>query len=488
MGKKIFLAFLILLLIPACAEHTKESAPEPETVQVIEVDETQLKAEILDLAGEIRDSFGFQTSIDFNARLTDGETEELIFEYLDNPDKFPVFVDTLLETEDLVHTGLTGMLRRIGYHKGLVDAFIGELSNPDHKRSFAAMNCLSWMNANEKISVDLVWAMEDVDELMEINLCGSLVQLNRCVSVAQLGRFSDMPGPVICAGLTSDNYEIKIAAVHAAGYLNEWPEDWSVSELISDEDPELSRVTCTTLNLHRNDAPLEEIGIILLAKLNEIENPEIRRSIVWTLAWYEQGADVILPMLIEDLTSDDLEIIQNAIYSIGNLGPLGIDAAPELLVLCRDEDEIIKATAIKNFGYFGPGANEYSDELIAIAESSDHETGSVVAHTLIRMNTELDTAWDLLIAYLEDENSWDFFPTNGSTVLSALADVEPEYIDDIIGLLDHESVVVVSVACMAIGQIGPNASASESRLTEIIRDPDMREAMPYALTAQRNIQ
>jgi HEAT repeat protein len=160
---------------------------------------------------------------------------------------------------------------------------------------------------------------------------------------------------------------------------------------------------------------------------------------------------------LEALKAPDATVRREAVQAIGGLGPEAETAVPALVEALRDDDANVRAGAARALGAVGPGARSAIPALIEALSEPGYEL----------------TVQDGLPSYVP---VW-------FTVGSALGDIGPAALPDLIAAVDDEDPRVYGGAAEGLHRLGPEAKEAVGPLIKLLKtgDHSARGAAIHAL-------
>jgi HEAT repeat protein len=137
---------------------------------------------------------------------------------------------------------------------------------------------------------------------------------------------------------------------------------------------------------------------------DQSQDINVRVSIVYAFGSIGPGAESAVPLLIEAIHDDDLQVA--ALDSLGMIGPGAKDAVPDLIELLHDPDFFTVSDAMEALGGIGPDAEAALPELQNFLQDFSKLTVIDAAVAIKRIHPDSEEAISVLEGLLNDPDSY----------------------------------------------------------------------------------
>jgi serine/threonine protein kinase/HEAT repeat protein len=351
---------------------------------------------------------------------------------------------------------------------------IKKLSDADSRERLKAILALGDLGADGQAAVSsLIPLLKDKDPA-----------IRRAASSAldQIGPPPKADFGVILKALQSDDPEARLYAAHtvASSGIGDLPVPEAIPVLaaaLKDNDPAVRKDVVIALgNLGpqaRGAAP------DLLAKLKD-SDADVRKNAVQAVSKVGVEGKGSVPILIELLKDSRVETRRAGAALLAKLGPDGKEAAPALAAALRDPDRQIRRSVLDALGQLGADAKPAVPALRDVLRDQDKTLQQSAIDVLAQLGPAAKEAVPDLIDLLEA-------PLLREAAVTALGKIGKPAVAALKNALGSSSVGIRVGACMALGEIGPDAKEALLVLSGLQRDsePTVRDA---AATAMRKVQ
>jgi HEAT repeat protein len=333
------------------------------------------------------------------------------------------------------------------------------LHDSDPQVRYAAATAASWLGPAAAILLDdLAEMLADNDSSTAEAASRSLRQLGGQV-VSPVLRLSHHAAPAVRARAAE---VLGTIGPHAQAGLSD------LQRLVRDADPSVRSAAVLALSRVAPGDPLT--GDTVIAALSDSE-PVVRRAACTSLNGLPDAAVKALPMLVQQLTTDD-ETAALAAFTIGRLGPAARGTLPQLLPLLTQANQ---ASVVRLISKFGPEA------IPALAQSVTEQQipPAIIAEIIGNMGPRARAA---VLSELEHVDA-----DHRAVACRSLARLgrDPDNVALLVPRLADEAPAVRAAAAVAVAQQGPAAQAAIDPLLERTRDvePQVRAESLAALQA-----
>jgi HEAT repeat protein len=216
----------------------------------------------------------------------------------------------------------------------------------------------------------------------------------------------------------------------------------------------------------------------LLDKLKD-SDADVRRNAAQAVTKIGVEGKGSVPILIELLKDRNIETRRASALLLAKLGPDGKEAAPALAEVLKDPDVLIRRLALEGLVQYGADAKPAVPALreIVRGKAKDKTLQQRAIDVLTQLGPDAKEAIPDLVEALED-------PLLRDPAATALGKMGKLAVPDLKNALKDSSAKVRAGACMALGEIGPDAKEAQFMLSALAsrdRDPNVRDAAEAAL-------
>lgn len=183
----------------------------------------------------------------------------------------------------------------------------------------------------------------------------------------------------------------------------------------------------------------------------------------------------------EQLKERDPVAEEEAIRAIGELGPEGGNAVPDLIQLLKDRNkQDVHKDAVEALGKIGPASKEAVPDIIRLLPHAFQH--GYIGTVLVAFRGIGQEAVPYLIESMESDTNLAVRCWSARS-LAEIRPVSPEAIDALVRASRDKNEYVRYAAAETLGAIGPDARAAIPRITEALNDESqlVREAAAKAL-------
>jgi HEAT repeat protein/S1-C subfamily serine protease len=172
-----------------------------------------------------------------------------------------------------------------------------------------------------------------------------------------------------------------------------------------------------------------------------------------------------VPLLIGLLKDRNVETRRAGAVLLAKLGPDGKEAAPALAAALKDPDREMRRAILEALGQFGPDAKAAVPGLREILQGKEKTLLQPALDVLTQIGPAAQDAIPELIQLLEDQSLRE-------SVATALGKIGKPAVPPLREALKDNNARIRTGACMALGEIGPDAKDALFQLSSLQRDPD----------------
>ncbi|WP_238602635.1 HEAT repeat domain-containing protein [Fimbriiglobus ruber] len=184
------------------------------------------------------------------------------------------------------------------------------------------------------------------------------------------------------------------------------------------------------------------------------------------LGWLAREA---LPLLVNALSDTDPAVRENAAQAVGQMGP---EALPHITGMLSHEDKYVRRNAVWALGKLGPLARGVWSELCTTLRDPDPRTASGAAQALGNMGADAVEAIPALTEAMRGTNI-----VLCRLASKALSQIGRPALSSLIAHLRHRDPFVRGEAALALGWMGPAATAAVPSLIDALRPPRTTAAL-----------
>jgi len=230
-------------------------------------------------------------------------------------------------------------------------------------------------------------------------------------------------------------------------------------------------------------------------------DPKFRQEALTALGGIAEVDRSIVPTIVGSLLRDTDDEVRDAASQV-LAGRVGDAALPLLIAALKDTNQEYRVWAMYTIGRFGDYARPAVDPLVALLKSKQKTDRIVAAETLGRIGPDAAAAVPPLVERLKDRATVECYVA--ATALGRMGPSAKPAVPLLIDMLKDTGarkfpfdrsllplfqngfdVMPATTAAIALGQIGPAASAALPALQEMARDVRIQG---YAHNAIRNIE
>jgi HEAT repeat protein len=198
----------------------------------------------------------------------------------------------------------------------------------------------------------------------------------------------------------------------------------------------------------------------------------------------DKEARTVVPLLIEILKSDDLDLRAQAAFALGQIGPEAADATPLLIEMARAGDQALRENAIHALGNIGPRARAAVPVLIETLEDKNPVLRGRAAVALTAMGNSARAAGDAIkkaLSRTEDGGLRVFLAQALWRTTDNIRETVPILID--VAADGMEDTETRALAVSVLREMGAPARISVPALALLREeaDPDLRGAIDRAV-------
>jgi HEAT repeat protein len=354
----------------------------------------------------------------------------------------------------------------------------------------ALMKKLTDQDSGERLKAILALADMGADAQIAVPNLVPLLSRDSDRAIRQAaGRALDAIGPpakgdfgVVLQALQSSNAEARLYAARTVGVsgIGDVPPADALPLLapaLKDNDATVRKNVVLALGSLGPQAR----GVVtdLLEKLKD-NDPEVRKAAAQAVARIGVEGKGSVPQLIDLLKDRNVETRRAGAVLLAKLGPDGKEAAPTLAATLKDPDREIRRSALEALAQYGADAKAAVPGLRDILKGKDKTLHPNALDVLSQLGPAAKDAIPELIELLED-------PSLRESAATALGKIGKPAVPALKEALKDNNAKVRAGACMALGEIGPDAKEALFALSSLQRDRDanVRDA---ATDAMRKVQ
>lgn len=391
----------------------------------------------------------------------------------------PRLIGLLTEDDETVRCQAAQALGEMGDNDGTVVAALAEmLRDPSSAVKVSASRALAALKTEARLSVPaLVPLLQDND---------ASVRAAAADAVAQVGLLDQAATDSLSVGLASGDNVVRAHTAEALG---------NIGAAAGEAAPALVHATTDGNDRVRAKA-VEALGKIgesaaVIAVPGLIRALKDRDNWVSALAAEALGqmgdsADGAIPALVRALGHINSEVRRNAAEALAKMGAAAVNARPALETAARDEDGGVRAQAVRALGEIGIPTAASTQAILAGLEDIDAQVRAAAIQSAGQWGETSQAVIRTIFLLFDDAN--DQVKVQAIKALPRMAGATPEVIDALCRrLLDDDSDWVQVNAALALGKLGPAATAAGASLLRAAQTGDVgvrEQAMRAIATIQ----
>jgi len=144
-------------------------------------------------------------------------------------------------------------------------------------------------------------------------------------------------------------------------------------------------------------------AVPLLLERLKVEEVQVRGSILAALGLIQQYPDLVVPVLTQNLASDDPKIRSAAAFGVSSFTKDAKPALPMLFKLLKDEDNLTRNNAATGLLMISPG-QEFIPLLVSNMDNPDPRVRSVIAQVLGEQRDHTNEVCPALLKLTKDQD------------------------------------------------------------------------------------
>ncbi|MHC5033358.1 MAG: HEAT repeat domain-containing protein, partial [Planctomycetota bacterium] len=206
-----------------------------------------------------------------------------------------------------------------------------------------------------------------------------------------------------------------------------------------------------------------EFAVLILAALQD-PHPHVRREAVEQLAHADPEVDGVVAGAVAALHDEAFVVRLDALSALADFGEHAAPAVPELIRLL--DDSVLRDNAMRTLGKIGPPAKAAQPKLVAALEDTDRDIRYEAADALRRIGYPMKRLLPVFVDALKNAKS----EYDRTTAAEVLAEAEArDHIPDLIRALDDPSDWVRRTVIEALADLG--AREALPKLRRLTEDP-----------------
>jgi HEAT repeat protein len=188
--------------------------------------------------------------------------------------------------------------------------------------------------------------------------------------------------------------------------------------------------------------------------------------VLWGIGKRETHAPAVVAALIGALKSDNVKVRNQAVFSLGRVGPRARKAVPSLAELLKEEDPELRYSVAQALGEIGEGAGEAVPALIAATKAPD-SGGEYAAKALGKIPKAPLSTVPALLALLKDPEP--DVRLRAVKVLCDLGEGDKECLAVLMELLRRRDPQIRQQVAVLLFRYGSAAKAAVPALIDVVR-------------------
>jgi HEAT repeat protein len=368
----------------------------------------------------------------------------------------PRLIGLLKEDDETVRCQAAQALGEIGGNDGTVVAALAEMlgdSSPAVKVS--AARALAGLKTEARLSVAaLVPLLQDSDESVRAAAADAL---------AQVGPLDQAATDSLSVGLASADNVVRAQTAEALGTIGAAAEDAAPALVHATTDGN-DRVRAKAVEaLGKMGEPAAVIAVPGLIKALKDRDNWVSALAAEALGQMGDSADGAVPALVRSLGHLNSEVRRNAAEALGKMSAAAVIARPALETAASDEDGGVRAQAIRALGAIGIPTPASTQAILAGLEDVDAQVRAAAIQSVAQWGDASEAMIRTILPLCDDAS--DEVKVQAIKALPRMAGASPELIDALCRrLLDDDSDWVQVHAALALGKLGPAATAAGASL------------------------
>jgi len=189
-------------------------------------------------------------------------------------------------------------------------------------------------------------------------------------AIAAMGPKAYALAPAVAAGMTSSDFEVRIASLKAVGSMGEAGADFmdDAMKLIEDPTPLVTATACLTLGSMAESSAATSAAAEKLAECLKDRLPMVRAAACQGLAKMGDEATNYLEILVKYLTDQSASVRAAACEAVVACGEMGQMYASDICRLIYDSDVNVRIKAVDSLVQMGERGAAFSEEVSSLLD------------------------------------------------------------------------------------------------------------------------